>query len=589
MGDSYYLYQKYIKIGDQDPHPAYPVEYSVDGNGTLQKVLKMEDDPNCDVIDTTIYQWVIVAGEYVCSGTTKCQKEKEQKSEDFGQTWTDTGNYRAGAVIEYNSEDCGWQPPQYRTVSGTPYCDGYTKMFDTWNQVSYDGGQTWENTGVSGSTVLEYNSEDCGYIEPIYRWFDIDIYECTNAYEAQLFTLDILSSGYIQTSWNANIVGLMKNLIWSNNGRNWYLLENEGKIHVNAGEKLYFRYHIVSTNIGTDNALRLGGSTASFNAYGNAMSLYYESDFINHMDEYKIFDSLFANTNIVSAENLVMPATSSNYNMFYGCTSLTTPPEKIGGHCQNMFYGCTNLTTAPELTTPTLTDNCYRGMFEGCTSLQVAPILSATTLANECYRSMFAGCASLTTAPSLPATTLTAGCYCFMFQGCTSLTTAPALPATEMATVIFDTDLLGCYQSMFEGCTSLMAAPTLSSTTLKHNCYKNMFKGCTNLTTAPELPATILYDSCYMAMFSGCTSLTTAPDLPATSIPTYGYQYMFKDCANLSHIKCMATDISGFSCVNGWVENVASSGLFIKNSSMESWERGNNGIPNNWTIQNASS
>lgn len=168
MSNSYYLYQKYEKSGDQPFHPAYPVRYSVDGDGTMQKILKMEDDPNCNSVSPTRYQWVIVTGEYECSGTTKCQKEKEQKSEDFGVTWTDTGEVRPGTPIEYNSEYCGWQPPQYRTVSGEPYCNGYTRMIDTYNQVSYDSGTTWENTGVSGSTVIEYNSPGCGY--PIYRW-----------------------------------------------------------------------------------------------------------------------------------------------------------------------------------------------------------------------------------------------------------------------------------------------------------------------------------------------------------------------------------------------------------------------------------
>ena len=181
MGNSYLLYQKYIKIGDQTPHPAYPAEYSIDGDGTMPLVLKTASDPNCDGADGTMYQWVVVAGEYLCSGSTKYQKEKEQVSTDFGTTWTDTGNYRTGSVIEYNSDDCGYVEPQYRTVSGEPYCNGYTKMYDTYNQVSYDGGQTWQNTGVSGSTVIEYDSEDCGYVPPVdaqYRWVGTGEYIC---------------------------------------------------------------------------------------------------------------------------------------------------------------------------------------------------------------------------------------------------------------------------------------------------------------------------------------------------------------------------------------------------------------------------
>lgn len=203
MANSYYLYQLYEKRGSQPFHPAYPVEYSVDGNGTMTKVMKMANDPNCDGVDPVRYQWVIVSGDYMCSGTTKCQKEKEQRSDDFGVTWTDTGRYRAGSPIEYNSVDCGWVPPQYRTVSGSPYCNGYTKMVDTYNQVSNDGGQTWQNTGVSGSVVVQYDSPDCGY--PIYRWVDTDSYVCEDETPIEYGYVDLgLPSG---TLWADRNVG----------------------------------------------------------------------------------------------------------------------------------------------------------------------------------------------------------------------------------------------------------------------------------------------------------------------------------------------------------------------------------------------
>ena len=84
-----------------------------------------------------------------------------------------------------------------------------------------------------------------------------------------------------------------------------------------------------------------------------------------------------------------------------------------------MFYGCTSLTTAPELPATTLTESCYYEMFKNCTTLTSAPTtLPATTLTINCYGSMFYGCTSLTTAPELSATTLTNGCYSQMFSGC---------------------------------------------------------------------------------------------------------------------------------------------------------------------------
>ena len=204
----------------------------------------------------------------------------------------------------------------------------------------------------------------------------------------------------------------------------------------------------------------------------------------------------------------------------------------------------------------------------------------STTLSyNYCGFNMFQGCSSLTSSPELPATTLTDGCYYGMFSGCTSLTTAPELPATTLVSK--------CYVSMFSDCKNLTSAPELPATTLSSDCYVSMFRGCTNLTSAPELPATTLTHSCYQFMFGGCTSLTTAPELPAIKLASYCYAYLFSGCTSLNYIKCLATDKSASNCTQDWVSGVASTGTFVKNSAMSGWTTGNNGIPSNWTVQDA--
>ena len=179
----------------------------------------------------------------------------------------------------------------------------------------------------------------------------------------------------------------------------------------------------------------------------------------------------------------------------------------------------------------------------------------------------------------LPATTLASFCYSYMFSGCTSLVTAPTLPAETLKT--------GCYQGMFNGCTSLTTVPSvLPATKLADYCYYQMFYGCTSLTSAPTLPATTLKTQCYYQMFYGCTSLTSAPVLPATTLASGCYYGMFLGCSSLSYIKCLATNISATNCTSNWVANVASTGTFIKASSMTSWTTGNNGIPTGWTVIN---
>jgi len=148
------------------------------------------------------------------------------------------------------------------------------------------------------------------------------------------------------------------------------------------------------------------------------------------------------------------------------------------GYCfYDLFFESTGITSISKnfLPAKNLASYCYWQMFYGCSSLTTAPELPATTLADSCYESMFQNCSSLTTAPNLSVTTLSDGCYYAMFYGCTSLTTAPNLPATELAE--------GCYAWMFSNCTSLIVAPNLISKNLVNECYNFIFFYCTSLAT----------------------------------------------------------------------------------------------------------
>ena len=76
--------------------------------------LRAEISGCCGSTGETITRWITMTGasDYTCSGTTKMTKEKEQQSTDGGNTWSDTGNYRSGStVLEENSADCGYVPP----------------------------------------------------------------------------------------------------------------------------------------------------------------------------------------------------------------------------------------------------------------------------------------------------------------------------------------------------------------------------------------------------------------------------------------------------------------------------------------------
>ena len=290
------------------------------------------------------------------------------------------------------------------------------------------------------------------------------------------------------------------------------------------------------------------------------------------------------NVNITATKSFktkgnIMSLVDPNYSAEDAITDLT----QVGSSAfTNLFSGSTTLTDASGLLLPatTLSLDCYESLFHGCTSLTGIPELPATTLADYCYIRMFRNCTSLTQVPELPATTLGDYCYSSMFQNCSSLTTAPVLPATELANK--------CYRLMFGGCTNLATAPVLPATTLADGCYSSMFRYCTSLTQAQTiLPATILASGCYENMFNGCTSLTTAPELPATTLARSCYESMFNGCSSLNYIKAMFTTTPTTTYTTNWVQGVASTGTFVKNSAA-TWDvSGVNGIPSGWTVQEA--
>ena len=435
---------------------------------------------------------------------------------------------------------------------------------------------------------------------------------------------------------------------YSTDGTDWTALEIDSTLQtiivgLNQGDKVYFK------GLGRQYATYDAPSycnfsgTDDFMVYGNIMSLLYGDDFASQTTlpagSDNTFSALFMdNDHLVSAENLILPATAliercysyMFFNcpsltkapalpattladrcymyMFIDCTSLATPPALPAtdleyGCYVGMFYGCASLMTAPELPATTLADWCYFRMFYDCSSLTTAPALPATDLADYCYYVMFYGCSSLTTPPALPATTMKYACYANLFENCYSLSEAPELPATDLAEFCYyntfhcctsltiapelpATDLADeCYYGMFFGCSSLIEAPELPATSLKYACYEYMFEGCSSLIEAPELPATVLADRCYYRMFNSCSSLTETPELAAAVLADSCYVMMFNNCSSLAEVTCLATDISASGCTYEWLDSVAPCGTFYKAPEMYDWPLNSiSGIPEGWSV-----
>ena len=256
----------------------------------------------------------------------------------------------------------------------------------------------------------------------------------------EYLTFNILSAGAIK--WTTSRFSAERRIDYKLNNGEWTSITSttEGvEIIVNAGDKIQFRGNNGTYSDGFSEFNSFGGSSL-FEVEGNIMSLTEGDYFKNKLSigTTYTFLALFIDcTNLVSAENLILPAT------------------RVG-------------------------DSCYSYMFQGCTSLTTAPALPATTLAERCYEYMFYGCTSLTTAPELPATTLVTFCYNSMFQGCTSLTAAPALPATKLTET--------CYYRMFENCTSLNYIKCLATSISASNCTYNWVSGVSSTGTFVKNP-----------------------------------------------------------------------------------------------------
>lgn len=119
--------------------------------------------------------------------------------------------------------------------------------------------------------------------------------------------------------------------------------------------------------------------------------------------------------------------------------------------------------------------------------------------------------------------------------------------------------------------------------------FAGFFSGDTHLISAENLILpSVVRDGMYIYTFRGCSSLTTAPELLANTLTDYCYMDMFSGCTNLNYIKILATDLGDDTgALLHWVAGVASTGTFIKDSSMNSLPTGDDGIPSGWTVENA--
>lgn len=230
----------------------------------------------------------------------------------------------------------------------------YSKYYLYKQQVSYDNGITWSDTletVPSGSPIATYSTlADC---------------------EAHDYSLDYLTF-VAQESGRFSFTPRYNNVISYSldSGTTW----TEGSVvTVSSGDVVMWKGEMEPF---PNNFLGIGlfSSNGRFIAQGNIMSLLYGDNFDGQTDltgKVGAFMNIFQDcgSNLTSAENLILPATTLEQYCYY-----------------SMFSGCTSITTAPVLSASTMVSYCYAQMFKGCTSLTSITCLAYSMSGSNCTK-----------------------------------------------------------------------------------------------------------------------------------------------------------------------------------------------------------
>jgi hypothetical protein len=342
---------------------------------------------DCDTPSVTIYYRLDNTGNF---------QIYEDAIEISADTFIEAYAELNGAVSHTVSKNCTYAP--IVMVNPTIICNGseVTISCATLGATIYyrlDNGN-WQiyssPISILQNTTVDAYATLSGHVSGVTT--ETCVYNPVHDYASDYLTLKALTAGTIL--WKSIGSGMAKTIEYSINNGAWTSITA-----TSAGEPITVatndevRLRGTNTTYAKDKSNYSGfeGGTATYDIEGNIMSLIYGDNFVgnNTLTGTYNFCSMFKLSNSVSAENMILPAT-------------------------------------------TLTNYCYRAIFSKAT-LSTPPVLPATTLAQGVYWYAFEEC-PITTAPDLLAPTLVRECYGYMFTGCTSLNYIKCLATSGFGT-----------------------------------------------------------------------------------------------------------------------------------------------------------
>ena len=342
---------------------------------------------DCDTPSVTIYYKLNQTGDF---------QIYEEAIEIFDDTFIEAYAELNGAVSHTVSQNCTYLP--IVMVNPTVICNGSeitlscaTPGATIYYRLDQGNWQIYSSPiSILQDTTVDAYARLSGHVSGVTT--ETCIYNPVHDYASDYLTLKALTPGTIL--WKSIGSGMAKTIEYSINNGAWTSITATSAgvpITVAANDEVRLRGTNATYAKDKSNYSGFEGGTATYDIEGNIMSLVYGDNFVGQttLTQTYTFCSMFKLSNSVSAENMILPAT-------------------------------------------TLTDYCYRAIFSKAT-LSTAPALPATTLALGVYWYAFEEC-PITTAPDLLAPTLVRECYGNMFTGCTSLNYIKCLATSGFST-----------------------------------------------------------------------------------------------------------------------------------------------------------
>ena len=552
---------------------------------------------------TSIFQRWVDTPLAICQGYRKYRIEELIISTDGGETWESGGKRRIGAETVDSPAECGRGEETWEVVDDDYMCDGVTKFAR--EELYLDG--VGQGIYRKGSTVLESNSEDCGY-DSIFSGYSytesrVEGWTCDGYDKYEWLTWYVSNDGI---NWENTGIQSLGNLIEANamgeynvDGCGYepeYLYSwRSGTTTICGGYDLYYQYQKYQKPYGADLWSPVIPTTYSMDGEGTMPLLLAESG----------STQCGHHAPIVPQYKWVL---MENDYICDDCNEVQYRWEDVSGHCEgNDYYMLQKKQQSTDGET-------WTDVSPSETQDIVVEYNSSECMPPHDYSQDYLTFRTKNNAVLFSFTPTSGNVISFSYDGITwrEITSGTGVYLSSGRTIVWKGNMtpiinggIGNFRARradsfdytgefdVEGnIMSLMYGDNFSGQTSlagKDFAFNGLFSPqCMGLQSAENLvlPATTLSEGCYGEMFYGCTNLTTAPTLPATTLVDWCYASMFAECTSLNKVTCLATDISASYSTMYWLKNVSSSGTFTKAASMTNWTSGDSGIPQNWAVNN---